>query len=132
MTWRGRILGPLVGPSFVGHMHAASPAYDQLTMDALDGDIDYSPDGFRLAHAAMTRGQTAVALALFLRFDGDWNFLDASPWTMDARIENARPADDVESVMSVNYPLPVASMGRFTPPARVPPQSWMRMSRSTI
>ena len=103
VTWRGRILGPLVGPSFVGHMHAASPVYDGLAMDTLDGDIDYSPDGFRLAKASMTRGQTAVALDLFLRFDGDWSFLDASPWTMDARIENAKP-EDIESVMSVNYP----------------------------
>ena len=103
VAWRGRVLGPLVGPSFVGHLHATNPVYDQLTMDALDGDIDYSPDGFHFNNMKMTRGQTSATLDLWLKFDGDWNFLDASPWTLDARIENAS-ADDVESVMGVKYP----------------------------
>jgi translocation and assembly module TamB len=103
VAWRGRVLGPLVGPSFVGHLHATNPFYDQLAVDSLDGDMDYSPDGFRLTKATMTRGQTLANVDLWLKFDGDWNFLDASPWTMDARVENAS-AEDIESVMGVKYP----------------------------
>lgn len=103
VTFRGRVLGPLVGPSFVGHLHVASPVYDQLAMDTLDGEMDYSPDGFHLTKTTMTRGQTSANVDLWMKFDGDWNFLDASPWTMEARIENAS-AEDVESLMAVKYP----------------------------
>ena len=103
VAFRGRVLGPLVGPSFVGHLHVTSPVYDQLAMDTLDGDMDYSPDGFHLTKTTMTRGQTSANVDLWMKFDGDWNFLDTSPWTMEARIENAS-ADDVESLMAVKYP----------------------------
>jgi translocation and assembly module TamB len=104
VAWRGRILGPLVGPSFVGRLHATNPVYDQLAMDTLDGDMDYSPDGLHLTKATMSRGQTSINLDLNLSFDRDWSFIDSSQWTLDARIENASP-DDVEAVMSVKYPV---------------------------
>ena len=71
--------------------------------DALDGDMDYSPDGFHLTNTTMARGPTSATLDLSLKFDGDWNFLDASPWTLDARIENAS-ADDVAAIAGSNYP----------------------------
>src|SRR3984885_12474243 len=103
VAWRGRVLGPLVGPSFVGHMHATNPVYDQLAMDTLDGDMDYSPDGLHLTKATMSRGQTSINVDLWLKFDGNWSFLDASAWTMDARVENAS-AEDIESVVAVKYP----------------------------
>jgi translocation and assembly module TamB len=103
VSWRGRILGPLVGPSFVGHLHATHPVYDQLAMDTLDGDMDYSPDGLHLTKATMTRGLTSVSLDLNMSFDRDWNFLDSSQWALDARIENAS-ADDVQAVLAVKYP----------------------------
>ena len=104
IVWRGRILGPLVGPSFVGHLHATGPSYDRLAWDALDGDIDYSPDGFYLTKTTMTRGKTSAILDLRLKFDGDWNFLNASPWTLDARIENAS-GEDVQSISETGYPV---------------------------
>jgi translocation and assembly module TamB len=103
VAWRGRVLGPLVGPSFVGHMHVANPVYDQLAMDTMEGDMDYSPDGLLLTKTTLTRGQTSIGLDLKLKFDGDWSFVDSSPWTLDARVANAS-ADDLESVMAVKYP----------------------------
>ncbi len=103
VAWRGRVLGPLVGPSFVGHLHVLNPVYDRLTMDTMEGDMDYSPDGLHLTKTTLTRGQTSIGVDLNLKFDGDWNFVDSSPWTLDARIQNAS-ADELESVMSVKYP----------------------------
>ena len=103
IAWRGRILGPLVGPSFVGHLRITDPSYDQLAWNSLDGDIDYSPDAFHLNNTTMTRGQTSVKLDLSMKFDGAWSFLDASPWTLDARIENAS-GEDVQGLAGTNYP----------------------------
>jgi translocation and assembly module TamB len=103
VAWRGRVLGPLVGPSFVGHLRVVNPMYDQLAMDTLEGDMDYSPDGLLLTKTTLTRGQTSIGLDMNLKFDGDWNFVDSSPWTLDARVQNAS-ADDLESVMAVKYP----------------------------
>ena len=103
IAWRGRILGPLVGPSFVGHLHATDPSYDRLAWDALDGDLDYSPDGFRLTNTTMMRGQTSATLNLWLNFNGDWNFANTSPWTLDARVENAS-GEDVQAVIGTSYP----------------------------
>jgi translocation and assembly module TamB len=103
IDWRGRILGPLVGPSFVGHLHAAGPNYDRLAWDVVDGDMDYSPDGFHLSKTTMTWGASSVTLDLSLKFDGAWNFLDASPWNLDARVENASGAD-LQSVLETSYP----------------------------
>jgi translocation and assembly module TamB len=103
IAWRGRILGPLGGPSFVGHLHATGPSYDRLAWDALDGDLDYSPDGFHLNNTMMTRGETSAKLDLWLQFDGDWNFLEESPWTLDARAENAS-GEDVQALIGTSYP----------------------------
>ena len=103
ITWKGRILGPIAGPSFVGHLHATEASYDRLAWDALDGDVDYSPDGFRLFNTTMARGQTSATLNLWLKFDGEWSFLATSPWTLDAQIQNAS-GEDVQGILDTNYP----------------------------
>ena len=65
VAWRGRMLGPLVGPSFVGpSARDESSSTINSTMDAIDGDMDYSPDGLHLTKATMSRGQTAIDLDL--------------------------------------------------------------------
>jgi translocation and assembly module TamB len=109
IAWRGRILGPLVGPSFVGHVRAADPRYDQLAWDTLEGDVDFSPDGFRLAKATMTRSRSSATLDLWLKYDGDWSFIDTSPWSLEARIVNASAAD-AQSIAVTSYPV----TGRFS------------------
>ena len=45
VTWTGRILGPLTGSTFAGHLSARGAQYDELAWDELDGDMEYSPDG---------------------------------------------------------------------------------------
>src|SRR4029077_11961457 len=57
--WQGRILGPLGGPTFTGHMHATKARYDTLFWDDIEGDLDYSPDAFRLTKSVVRRGQTS-------------------------------------------------------------------------
>ena len=103
-TWNGRVLGPLVGPTFVGHVHALETRYDNLLWDETDGDMEYSPDGFRLAKATVRRGGTTAGVDLSLTFDGDWNFLPSSAWTLTAQLNRA-PSDVVQSMFNTAYPV---------------------------
>ncbi|MBZ5693901.1 MAG: translocation/assembly module TamB domain-containing protein [Acidobacteriia bacterium] len=103
-TWRGRILGPITGPEFIGHLSAADTQYGQLHWEAVNGDIDYSPDAFRMTRTVVTRGKSSATLDLSLMFDGDWNFLPSSPWTLDAHAERAS-SGDVQAIFGTSYQL---------------------------
>ena len=103
-TWNGRILGPLVGPTFAGHAHSTEIRYDKLYWDEIDGDMEYSPDGFRLAKGMLRRASTTADLDLSLRFDGNWNFLPSSPWTLTAQVEHA-PSEDLQAMFATSYPV---------------------------
>jgi translocation and assembly module TamB len=112
VSWRGRILGPLVGPTFRGHWHALQARYDNLYWDEIDGDLEYSPDALHLRKTSVRRGKTSALLDLSLTFDGDWGFLPKSPWTLETRLEHA-PADDVQAMFETNYPVSGFLTGDF-------------------
>lgn len=103
IAWKGRILGPVGGPTFAGHVHATDAHYDNLRWDDIDGTLEYSPDDFRLMKATVKRGKTSAAMDLYLKLDGDWSFLPTSAWTLDARTDQA-PTDDVQALFGANYP----------------------------
>ena len=103
-TWSGRILGPLTGSTFAGHLSATGAQYDRLAWDELDGDMEYSPDGFILKNSRMRRGSAAGIVSLSLQFDGDWNFLPSNSWTLNARIEHGS-VGDVQAIMQTGFPV---------------------------
>jgi translocation and assembly module TamB len=103
-TWNGRVLGPLVGPTFSGHVHSNDIRYDKLYWQEIDGDMEYSPDGFTLKKASVRRSNTSAALDLSLHFDGDWNFTQASPWTLTLDLQHAS-SDDLQAMLDTNYPV---------------------------
>ena len=102
--WTGRVLGPIVGPTFVGHMDVANAQYGKLQWDALNGDFEYSPDGFRLSKATVRRGQSEATIDMSLVFDGDWSFTGASQWTMNAEVNRAA-AGDLQEIIGTGYPV---------------------------
>ena len=110
--WQGRILGPLGGPTFTGHMHATKARYDTLFWDDIEGDLDYSPDAFRLTKSVVRRGQTSANLEVWLKLDGAWSFLPQSEWTLEARLKHA-PTGDVQEIFSTNYPASGFLSGTF-------------------
>jgi translocation and assembly module TamB len=110
--WHGRILGPLGGPTFVGHLHATQARYDTLYWDDIEGDLDYSPDEFRMARTVVRRGQTSADLDVLLKLDGAWGFLPQSAWRLDARLKHA-PTADVQAIFGTNYPATGFLSGTF-------------------
>jgi translocation and assembly module TamB len=102
--WSGRVLGPLAGPTFAGHVHTTETRYDKLYWDEIDGDMEYSPDGFRLTKTRIRRANTTANVDLSLHFDGDWNFLPANPWTLAAQVARA-PSEDLQAMFDTSYPV---------------------------
>ena len=111
-NWRGRILGPIVGPTFIGHLHGTEARYNTLYWNEIDGDMEYSLDLFRLTKTTVRRGRTSATLELFLGFDGDWSFVAQSPWTLEARLEHA-PTEDVQAMFGTSYPVTGFLSGEF-------------------
>jgi translocation and assembly module TamB len=103
-TWNGRVLGPLIGPTFAGHVHSTETHYDNLFWDEIEGDMEYSPDGFRLTKARVRRASTTADIDLSLDFDGNWNFLPTSAWNLTAQLDHAS-SNVVQSIFSTSYPL---------------------------
>ncbi len=112
IDWKGRILGPVGGPTFAGHIHVTEAQYDNLKWDDIDGTLDYSPDDFRLMKATVKRGKTSAALDLFLKLDSNWSFLPTSAWTLDARTDHA-PTDDIQALFGANFPVTGLLSGDF-------------------
>ena len=104
VEWNGRILGPLVGPTFSGHMHAQNARYDTLYWNEIAGDMEYSPDDFRLTRTTIRRGSATSDLDLSLKFDSDWSFVASSPWSLTAHMTRA-PSDDLQAVFDTHYPV---------------------------
>ena len=104
VAWRGRVVGPLTEVSFVGHVSTSGPHYDNLVWDHLEGDMEYSPDGFLLKNAVVRHGSALITMNLSLQFAGDWNFLPSSEWTLEAHVEHAS-GDDLQALLSARYPV---------------------------
>jgi translocation and assembly module TamB len=112
VDWDGRILGPLGGPTFVGHIRATQALYDTLYWDDLAGDLEYSPDAFRLSKTVVHRGQTSANLDVFLQLNGAWGFRPQSEWTLEAQLKHA-PTIDIQEVFGTNYPVAGFMSGSF-------------------
>ena len=112
VAFRGRILGPIAGPTFVGQFSAIRARYDALYWDSIEGDLEYSLDFFSLKHATVKRGQFSAALDLHLDFDGDWSFVPASHWTLDAKVERG-PTADLQAMLGTDYPVSGLLSGSF-------------------
>jgi translocation and assembly module TamB len=112
LAFRGRILGPLGGPTFSGHAHVADARYDVYSWDEIDGTLDYSPDDFRFSKATARHGAATVALDVALNLDHDWGFAPGSTWTVEAQTRHA-PSADVQAMFGVNYPVSADISGVF-------------------
>ena len=114
VTWNGRVLGPIVGPTFVGHVQSEKPRYGKYAWDELDGDMEYSPDELRLTNMHARYGGASIEnLSVDLELDGNWGFLPQNTWNLNAQITDA-PSQDVQDMIGTNYPVTGVFSGNLT------------------
>ena len=102
VTWRGRVLGPLVAPTFVGHARGQGARYGDLGWDSLEGDVTYSRSQLWVARGRVTRGRTSADVDLTVGLD-HWSFAPRSLWTLEASLVRA-PTDDLQELFHTSYP----------------------------
>jgi len=110
-TWQGKISGPITGPTFNGHAVVHNAHYGSLFWDEAEGDIDYSPDGFTLAHARASRGGSSAQIELALELD-EWSFAPDSNWRFDADLAQT-PTEGLQEMFSWSYPVHGLLSGQF-------------------
>ena len=104
VSWNGRILGPIAGPTFFGHLDATEARYDTLDWDEIDGEMEYSPDAFRLSHTIVKRGKTSASVDVWLQLNRDWSFDPQDSWTLEAKLSRA-PTSDIQELFGTAYPI---------------------------
>lgn len=110
-SWSGRIVGPLDGPTFIGHARGEQVRYESLRWDLLEGDITYSPGEFTLVRGRARRGRTEADIELTLELTR-WRFAPDNALTLDASVVRA-PLADLQSVASMSYPAEGFLTGQF-------------------
>ncbi len=103
-TWRGSIVGPITAPTFAGRVTATDASYGKLYWGQIVGDMQYSPDEFRMSNTIVRRGRSQANFDLYLGLDGNWGFPPSSTWTLDARMQHS-PSDDLQSIFGTSYPV---------------------------
>lgn len=109
--WQGSLTGPIVTPTFAGHVKGTNARYDKLYWDQVEGDMNYSPDGFDFIRARATRGTSSAQMDLSLTLD-DWSFEPDSPWTFDVSLVRT-DTEGLQSLFGTSYPVHGIITGTF-------------------
>jgi translocation and assembly module TamB len=111
VIWDGKILGPIVSPTFAGKFHSTQPRYSSYHWDDMAGELSYNANELKIPQAHITRGAAAADLDLEMHFD-DWSFLPASPWALHGKTDRA-PVDDIQKLFGVAYAFTGLASGNF-------------------
>jgi len=110
-TWKGRMLGELGGPTFVGHVRGFEARYDNLYWDEVEGELTYSPEELKLVRTRVRRGRSSVEMNLRLELD-DWSYRLESQWQSQINVKRT-PTDDLQALFGWAYPVRALLSGQF-------------------
>jgi translocation and assembly module TamB len=111
VRWDGKILGPSGGPTFQGHVRGEHVRYDGVFLDALDGDLSYSPTQLTLARGHARRGEMATDIEGTLALTA-WSFLPENEWSADVNFEKV-PVEGMQQLVGWKYPVSGLLTGQF-------------------
>ena len=109
--WQGHVTGPLVRPTFSGHVMGTNARYDKLYWDEIDGDMSYSPEEFNFTRANVRRDRSSAQLELSLTLD-NWSFRPENSWQLDATLVRT-DADGLQALLGYSYPAHGLLSGTF-------------------
>lgn len=110
-SWKGKLTGPLIRPTFTGHAHVFDAHYSDLYWDEAEGDMTYSADGFQLARAHAQRGNSSAQLEISLTLD-EWSFDPDAEWQFDAYVVRT-PTDGLQEMFGWSFPVHGLLSGEF-------------------
>jgi translocation and assembly module TamB len=111
LQWDGTITGASGGPTFSGHFRGENFQYSDVKLDALDGDLSYSPCGLKITRGHATRGLMKAGIDGELELH-DWEFAPDSHWSSEINLEQV-PLEGLEQLGGWNYPLHGLLTGQF-------------------
>ena len=96
LQWNGTITGHSGGPTFTGHFRGENFQYSDVKLDALDGDMSYSPSELKITRGRATRGLMKAGI------DGEielhnWEFAPDSQWSSEINLEQV-PLEGLEQL----------------------------------
>ena len=109
--WQGSVTGPLVGPTFTGHVVGTNARYDKLMWDEIEGDMAYSPREFSFTRANVRRQPSSAQLELSLVLN-KWSFSPENSWQLDATLVRT-DADGLQALFGYSYPAHGLLSGTF-------------------
>lgn len=111
LEWKGRIVGPSDGPAFQGHFHGEHVRYDEVVLDSVEGDLDYSPSHLEIARGRARRGAMDAGIDLQLQLT-DWEFRPDNTWTSELNLEKV-PLESLEQLAGMREPIDGLVTGQF-------------------
>jgi translocation and assembly module TamB len=111
VRWDGRITGASSRPTFAGHTRGERVRYDGIALDALEGDLTYSPSVLSFKRGRAQRGDTNAAIEADLALT-DWSFLPENQWTAEINLEQA-PLASLQQLAGTSYPVLGKITGQF-------------------
>jgi translocation and assembly module TamB len=109
--WKGRVLGRITAPTFVGQVHLWNASYGRLFWDEIRGGVEYSPVELRLHSLQVRRGSSNATVELRLQLS-DWLFRSTHSWRLQARLAATRLAD-LQELAGTHYPAQGLLSGEF-------------------
>lgn len=109
--WTGKITGPLDDPEFQGHFHGENVRYSNISLDVVDGELNYSPEELVISRGKATSGAMQAGIDGQLQLSG-WTFLPENQWSAELNLERV-PLDSLEKLGGWRYPVQGLVTGQF-------------------
>jgi translocation and assembly module TamB len=111
LVWDGTITGPSAGPEFNGTFRGERLRYANVRMDAIEGNMSYSPDHLTISRGRVVRGEMQAEIDGQLQLT-DWEFRPNSTWSSEMSLEKV-PLDALMEVVREHYPVQGVVTGQF-------------------
>lgn len=111
LHWAGKITGPSDGPQFEGHFRGERLRYDQVRLDSIDGDLNYSPTQLVISRGHAQRGEMRAGIDGQLDLT-DWEFRPQNNWTAELSLERV-PLEALQDLAGAKYPVKGLVTGQF-------------------